>query len=110
MDISNMVFVGFGKYVVALDRDTGAKIWAWKSPKGMAYAAVLLDGDRLIVSVMGYTFCLEPLTGRVLWENDLEGLGTGVACITTARGSTGVQRGVCAAAEQEQSASAGSGS
>lgn len=86
--ISQLVFVGFGKYVVALHRDNGKIIWQWKVPKGQGYPAILLDRDRLIVSSMGYTYCLDPITGEQLWENELAGMGIGVACIATTAGNT----------------------
>jgi outer membrane protein assembly factor BamB len=41
--------------------------------------ALLLDGDRLIVSVQGYTYCHDALTGQQLWYNPLKGYGLGVS-------------------------------
>jgi hypothetical protein len=38
---------------------------------------LLLDGDRLIVSTNGYMYCLDPLTGTILWHNPLSGYGMG---------------------------------
>ena len=103
MQLSDLVFVGFGKRVVALYRDTGEIFWQWTAPRGTGYAAVLLDGDRLIVSVMGYTYCLDPATGTALWENELKGLGTGVASLASVRGYSGLQREAAAQiAEQQQ--------
>jgi len=32
-------------------------------------AIMLLDRNRLIVSVDGYTFCLSPLTSELIWKN-----------------------------------------
>ncbi|MGI8905532.1 MAG: PQQ-binding-like beta-propeller repeat protein [Candidatus Sumerlaeaceae bacterium] len=101
MDLDEMVFVGFGKHVVALDRATGTMLWKWQAPKGKAYPALLLDGDRLFVSLLGYTFCLDPYTGRVMWENYLPGLGMGVACIATVRANTQVQSAAHAAEAAE---------
>ncbi len=88
MDINNIVFVGFNSRVAALHRDNGQLLWEWKSPRGSGYVAVLLDGDRLIVSVCGYTYCLNPLTGEVLWFNELSGFGTGAPSLVSVRGST----------------------
>ncbi len=107
MQLSDLVFVGFGKRVVALHRDTGDVFWQWTAPRGSGYAAVLLDGDRLIVSVMGYTYCLDPATGTSMWSNDLQGLGTGVASLASVRGSTSSQReGSAQIEEQQQNSSA----
>ena len=90
-DPGNLVFVGFNSRVVALDRDTGQTIWVWKSPRGSGIAALLVDGDRLIVSVQGYTYCLDPQGGTEIWSNPLKGLGVGTACLASARGSTTTQ-------------------
>jgi outer membrane protein assembly factor BamB len=84
----NLVFVGFHSRVAALERDSGGVVWKWQSPKGSGYVTLLLDGDRLIVSVMGYTYCLDPATGGELWFNELEGMGTGVASLASVRGGS----------------------
>ncbi|MFM9961161.1 MAG: PQQ-binding-like beta-propeller repeat protein [Planctomycetaceae bacterium] len=84
----SLVFVGFNSRVVALDRRTGQLVWDWKSPKGSGFVAVLLDADRLIVSVQGYTYCLDPNNGALLWANPLSGLGVGIPCLASAHGST----------------------
>ena len=40
----------------------------------------------LIVSTNGYMFCLDPLTGQILWNNPLKGYGTGPASLVSVRG------------------------
>ncbi len=104
--IERLVFVGFRSQVVALDRETGAAVWKWKSRKGGGYTTVLLDGDRLVGSVRGYRFCWLGATGRELWFNEMEGLGMGVVSMASMRaGMAGLV--VQAAAEVgEQAASA----
>ena len=86
--LDDLVFVGFNKQVIALDRYNGEKKWEWKSPKGSGFPAILLDGDRLIVSVQGYSFCLEPTTGSVVWKNELKGHGVGITSIVSVRGNS----------------------
>lgn len=100
VELGQLVFVGFNPRVAALDRDTGQLVWKWKSKQGSGYTTVLLDDDRLIVSVVGYTYCLDARTGKELWFNRLEGLGSGVASLASLRG---IAMGVLAAAEQEAS-------
>jgi hypothetical protein len=100
----NLVFVSFGQYVTALDRRTGVTIWTWTAPHGKDYATVLVDGNQLIVSVMGYTYAINPLTGETLWENRLPGLGTGVACIASVHGHVNAQRPAEHLAEQQRQA------
>lgn len=104
-NVSDLVFVAFGKYVVALDRYTGEKVWQWSAPKGAGYMSVVVDGDRLIVSAMGYMYCLDPIFGQEVWSNPLEGMGTGVPCIATANMST-AQSAVQSSAAQAAAAAA----
>ncbi|MBC8201187.1 MAG: PQQ-binding-like beta-propeller repeat protein [Planctomycetes bacterium] len=85
--LADVVFVGFNKQVIALDRYTGEKKWEWTSSKGSGYPTILVDGDRVIVSVQGYTYCLEPTTGALVWENELKGHGTGITCLASIRGN-----------------------
>jgi outer membrane protein assembly factor BamB len=87
--VNDLVFVGFNSRIAALDRYTGELVWKWKAPSGMGFTAVLLDGDRLMASVQGYTYCLDPMNGRALWMNDLKGFGTGVPSLASVRGSSG---------------------
>jgi outer membrane protein assembly factor BamB len=88
-EVSQMVFTGFNNRVVALDLDSGQICWDWKSPKSGGYVSVLLtDEKHLIVSVNGYTYCLDPATGRQLWFNELTGYGVGVASLTSLAGQS----------------------
>lgn len=103
--ITDLVYVAFGKHVVALDRYTGEKVWQWNPPKGAGYMSILLDGDRLIVSAQGYMYCLDPLFGQEVWSNPLEGMGTGVPCIASANGSTSSMTMQVAVAQQQAAAS-----
>jgi outer membrane protein assembly factor BamB len=90
MKIQDLLFVGFNSRVVALNKTDGHLVWEWKSPKGSGYSAVYVDGHQLFVSVDGYTYSLDPFTGAERWRNGLKGLGTGVPCLATATGGTGV--------------------
>ena len=86
--LEDLVFVGFNKQVIALDRYTGDIRWDWKAPQGSGFPAILVDGDRLIVSVQGYTYCLEPTTGSQVWFNELKGKGTGTSNLASLRGNS----------------------
>ena len=107
--IKDLIFIGFNKQVIALDRYTGKKVWEWKASQGSGYPAILLDSDRLVVSVQGYTYCLDPLTGLQVWENELKGFGTGIPSLASVRGSTSLQGGAAAIAAAQQAAAAASG-
>lgn len=101
-NLDDMVFIGFNRRVVALDRYSGDTLWDWKAPKGTGFVAIVLDGDRLIVSVQGYTYCLDPLFGQEVWSNPLKGYGIGIASVVTTRGSS--EGGGAAANAQQQAA------
>ena len=72
------------------------------------YVSMLLDGDRLIVSCSGYMYCLDPLTGTILWHNPLKGYGTGVAHLVSVRGQSAQVEVVQAAAEEAEASSSAS--
>jgi hypothetical protein len=66
----------------------------------------LLDGEQLVVSVHGYTYCLNPLTGEELWFNPLSGFGVGIPSIVSIRGSS-ANGGPAQKDQQDSSAAAG---
>ena len=103
MQISDLVFTGFNRRVAALDRTTGEIVWQWKADEGMKYVTLLLDGDVLIVSVDGYMYGLEALSGVQLWSNPMPGCGTGVASLASVRGGS---QSPMAAAEADAAAAA----
>ncbi len=104
--LEQLIFLGFRSQVVALNRETGAIVWKWKSRKGSGYVTVLLDGDRIIASVMGYTYCLDAATGRELWFNALDGMGMGVVSMASVRGGMAglILQAASEAAEQQAAA------
>jgi hypothetical protein len=53
MSIDKLLFVGFNSRVVALRKPNGQVVWSWKSPKGSGYVAILLDANRLWLSIDG---------------------------------------------------------
>jgi hypothetical protein len=95
--LDQLIFVGFNSRIAAIDRDTGDTVWTWKGDVS-GYITLLLDGDRLIASVNGYTWCLDPLTGQTIWYNKLSGMGTGVPSLASVRGTS---PGGAAAAEED---------
>ena len=104
----DLVYVGFNGRVLALDRDTGEIVWTWKMGRfGGGFVTQLLDGDRLIVSVGGYLYCLDASTGKQIWYNGTKGHGSGLASIVSARGQSSqhISAAVASAEAARQSAS-----
>src|SRR2546427_10792557 len=111
MKISDLIFVGLRGYALALHRDTGDVVWSNNKMKS-GYVSLLLDGDRLIASTNGYMYCLDPLTGEILWHNPLTGYGTGPTSLISVRGqasATLIQQAASEIASREQQAAISSG-
>ena len=109
-DVNNLVFVGLNSRVAALNQDTGTLVWQWRAttPRSGGYVSLLLlDDTRLIVSVNGYTYCLDPRTGEQLWYNELKGFGSGVTSIATL-GKNNLRDLLLAAAAADAAAAAAS--
>ena len=107
--IADLVYVGFNRRVIALDRYTGEIVWEWKAPKGQGFVSVLLDGDRLIVGIYGYIYCLDPIYGQVVWENLLKGKGVGVTGLASVSGTTLSAEAAAVIAQQRAAAAAAAG-
>lgn len=106
--LTDLVFVSFNSRVIGMDRYTGEVVWQWKAKKGRSsYVAVLLDGDRLIVSISGYTYGLDPLTGDELWFNPLKGFGYGTPTLCSLYGSSGSTAAAAIIAQQHAAAASG---
>ena len=106
-NIDEVVFVGFAKQVFALDRYDGSIQWEWKAGHGSGFVSMMLDGDRLIVSCSGWTWCLDPLTGEEVWHQSFKGKGTGIPALVSVRaGSAGGAQAAQIAAQQAAAASA----
>ncbi len=78
-----LVVVGVGRHVVALNSTTGVELWRTKL-KGSDMVSVWDTGTRIHAATKGELFCLDASSGEILWHNTLKGLGLG----TVAFGST----------------------
>ncbi len=100
MKTSDLVFVGIRGSVVALNRATGAQVWATHL-KGSGFVNVVLDGEKILAVCFGEMFCLDPVTGKGVWHNPLKGFGYGLASIAT-KANPGSSNAVMAAEKHRQ--------
>lgn len=76
----NLVYVGIGGCVVALNSQTGDQVWSTRL-KGGEFVNTLLVGDYIYATTRGEIFCLNARTGEGIWHNRLKGYGTGLATL-----------------------------
>ena len=107
--LADLVYVGFNRRVVALDRYSGEIVWDWKAPQGTGFVSLLLDGDRLMASVNGYLYCLDPVYGQEVWSNPLKGYGVGTTSLASVNGSTSTGPSAAVIEQQRQAAAAAAG-
>jgi outer membrane protein assembly factor BamB len=81
----DLLFVSFSDKVIAVDRLDGSIVWKWKASKSPGLVALLPSGDRIFVSINGYTWALDPTNGAELWFQRFKGEGIGVAMLATMR-------------------------
>ena len=90
--VGKLLFVALNGRVAALDAESGAIAWSWMAPSKFGstrYCSLLLlpNPARLVVSVSGYIYCLEPASGQLLWSNEMTGFGIGVTSLAAAGAS-----------------------
>ena len=91
----SILHIGIAGYVVAIDTATGAEVWRTKL-KSSSFTTVMVDGKRVYAGTQGELFCLDAVTGDVLWSNALKGLRQGIVCFGSEGGA--VTAAVAAAA------------
>ncbi len=80
MKTGQLLFIGIKGSVVALNRATGQQVWATRL-KGSNFVNVLVQDGAILAATHGEIFCLDPLTGILMWHNPLKGFGTGLATL-----------------------------
>ena len=85
MAISDLVFVGIRGSVLAMDINSGARVW--ETPlAGGSFVTLLVEGDKIFAGAQGEIFCLDAVTGKILWHDGLKGYGFGLTSLATANG------------------------
>ena len=100
----DLVFLGIRGSVVALDKNSGARIWESKL-KGSSFVTLLVDGDQVLAGAQGEIFCLDAATGKTLWHDGLRGYGFGLMSIATERGRSDAPAIAAEQVRQEQASS-----
>lgn len=93
------IFLGIGGKVLALRVIDGQEIWRQKlATMAGGVTGVALIGDRLYGTCQGKLTCLDPTTGRIHWQNNLTGMGTGFIALAGADSAPGAAQAASDAA------------
>lgn len=79
-----LVFAGIKNSVVALDAETGFKVWHTEL-RSSDFVSVLWDGKALFATNSGEIWRLDPTTGTAMWHNEMTGLGRGLISLASSR-------------------------
>ena len=84
---SSIVYVGVKTQVSAIDQIHGTTLWQTKLKSGAVsgdgFVTLLVENDRVYAHTYGELYCLDAVTGALLWNNPLEGLGYGMVSLAT---------------------------
>lgn len=80
MASTQLIYVGINGHVLALDRTTGAERWRTRL-KRSTFVHLVGDDRRLYATAAGELFCLDAVSGSILWQNPLKGMGLGLTSI-----------------------------
>ncbi len=75
------LIIGSNGYVAAIDPVNGLELWRTGLPLGMmggtspCDVTVLVSAGRILAGARGNLFGLNMEDGKILWQNDLKGLG-----------------------------------
>lgn len=80
---ADLVVLGLNGRVAALLRQDGRLLWATDLPGmlGDRFVTVTCDDTRVYAYTRGQVHCLDLNSGQILWSNELQGFGYGVATI-----------------------------
>ena len=104
MNSTDLLYVAFKRQVIALDKRTGKIVWDCDLAQGVGFVAMLVEDGRVYASCNGYTSCLDAVTGKFIWHNELKGMGIGIPCLATAKQNTQINSAAAATAAADDQA------
>lgn len=103
-DTHDLLFIGSGRTVAALDRLTGKTVWRVKLPRLFGSPLTLMThGTELYAGRGGYVYCIDQRNGSILWERGVNSSG-GMVFMTSNGGSASHQAAAGHIAAQQQAA------
>ncbi|MCB9845531.1 MAG: PQQ-binding-like beta-propeller repeat protein [Phycisphaeraceae bacterium] len=104
---TDVLYVGCGRTIIALDRFSGRPLWRRKLPRVFGGLVTILSTDREVyVGRGGYVYCFDAQSGEPLWERGLAA-GSGTVMMTAPGLGADQSAAVEMVAQQQQAAAAG---
>ena len=71
------LLLGIKGHAVCISKKTGEKLWSTKLKSTSGVTNILVEGDAVFVYSGGHLFGLDLDSGKIKWENRLDGMGYG---------------------------------
>jgi len=114
MNPADLLLLATKNHVVALHKDTGEVLWKTKlnggSGWGGEFVTLLADEQLVFAHARGTVSCLELATGKILWTNELKGLGYGLASLALPGGASAPNSATMQALAAQQDAASSTNS
>lgn len=82
----DFLVIGIGNHILAIDKSTGEEIWRTQLGQAAPLQISLhIEDEKVFAGYFGRLYCLETRTGKILWKNNLRGLGNGLVAIKSVR-------------------------
>ena len=78
----DLLFIGIRGAVLALDKQSGARVWE-TNLESSGFVTLLVEGNQVFAGTHGKVFCLNAATGELLWQDGLRGYGYGLLSLAT---------------------------
>lgn len=99
------IYVGLGGHVLAVEASSGREVWRTKLV-GRDFVSTMMADGRVIAGTRGRLYSLDPVTGAILWENGMKGLGYGLISLPGTEGAASAEAAAMKAQRQRQAAAA----
>lgn len=80
--MDDIIYIGMKGSVLAIEKMTGMELWRTHL-KSSHFVVVVLDGELIIAHTKGELFGIDARSGKVIWQNSLEGMGYGYATVAS---------------------------
>ena len=82
MKTSNFIYLGIKAHVVCINILTGAEVWRTKIKRSQIIS-IVVEEDTIVAHAGGQLFGIDRTSGKIIWNNNLTGLGYGYCFLAT---------------------------